>query len=145
MNFNRTIIPSGAFENTKISEVKVQDVNYTTNGGAFHILGPKTTTISANAFSNNPLLKTIELPSSLQASPINTAFKNIASDATVSYPHGVIVPTSTTATSNNAFANDPYLKELDLSISPDLTTLAQGTFNGASKLSKLTLPASAVQ
>lgn len=145
VNFDRTSIPASAFENTKISEVKVQNPSSSDDADKFHILGPNTTTINANAFSNNPLLKTIELPSSLQASPINTAFNNIGENASVSYPNGLIVPSNTSTTSDNAFANDPYLKALDLSISPDLTTLAQGTFNGTSQLNKLTLPASAVQ
>lgn len=152
VNFDRTSIPSSAFENTKISEVKVQDANQT-DGSQFHILAPYTTTINANAFSNNPLLKTIELPSSLQASPINTAFKNIGENASVTYPHGLDANTQVDSsdaalgnkTTDNAFANDPYLKTLDLTSSTNLTTLAQGTFNGTSQLANLTLPASAVQ
>lgn len=142
LDFDRSSIPANAFNNTKISEVKVQDRNDTTNGGAYAILNDTTTSIGANAFSNNPSLKTVELPIGITATPIN-AFQNIAQDATISYPHGVI--TTQTTTAENAFANDPYVQTLDLSNSSSLTTLAAGTFNNATQLNKIVLPATAVQ
>lgn len=141
LDFDRSSIPANAFNNTKISEVKVQD-RTATDGSQYAILSDTTTSIGNNAFSNNPSLKTVELPIGITATPIN-AFQNIASNATISYPHGVV--TTQTATAENAFANDPYVQTLDLSNSSSLTTLAAGTFNNATKLNKIVLPATAVQ
>lgn len=144
VDFDRNAIPTSAFENTKISEVKVQDAA-ATDGTQYAILGETTSSIGANAFSNNKTLKTVELPATITSSVAN-AFQNIDPTATITYPQGVIITGQTdTTTATNAFANDPFVTELDLSESSNLTTLAAGTFNNATKLNKIVLPAKAVQ
>lgn len=139
-NFDRSSIPTDAFNGTKLTAIKVQ--NSTTRAATDNnILGENTTTINNNAFSNIPTLTTIELPSSYTTIN-NSAFSNISPEATITYSSGVSLTGATTTT--NAYANT-LVGEIDLSTSTDLTTLSAGTFNNATKLNKITLPAKAVQ
>lgn len=139
-NFDRSNIPTNAFNGTKLTEIKIQ--SSTTRAIIDNnILGENTTTINDNAFSNIPTLEKIELPSSYTTIN-NSAFRNISPDATITYPNGVSLTTS--QTTQNVYANT-LVSEIDLSGSTTLTTLSAGTFNNATKLNKITLPAKAVQ